>query len=1176
MNSANYKQLLMLSVSKFLVLGTIASMPVSVYAADSQKLGDGGNATKTGDTITIDVIDATQGTTGPAITQKAGNQINLNLNDKNFTIGDDASKKIAIDVTHPDVIVQLIDDGGNNNKALTISADTTFVNVGTGGSLESVAIGDATNKVAGVTMTANKAKLIVISGSAAAGTPDISLLNTGIIDCTGNATGRVVEAADKTLLDGTTVTINNGGITLATQGLGFDFKNGNHAAITHTAGDITFAGDNASNTVFSFGDEGVFTIEGKAKIDAGTGKIFDTVSSKVTATVKAKAEWIGALNLGTHNESSVTVEDGATFKNTQVTFGAADQRLKVGAIIGATLDKAIDSNIKNGGILELTANTTLNANIGSTNPLKTIIVPESKTITFKNANNRVFAAEKVTLTNSSTLVFDANDNDSVGKLAFAIEPTAKGAGTVQITAALTGDKTVSSPGNFGTADLPISQLEVLNNTAGQDLTLQLEHNVYSQNPLKLNTGNTGSSILAINKSNLVISNNIITAGTNKGVVSIENNVTYKSTTAMGSSDAALSLVAIGVGSVLQAENAIYSQSVLFTHTGSKLEINKDDLTIDSPIAGNGGNEGIIVLNANHTFKDLSGATVGTLKVAKGRAKFDAGTANIKLHNVTLESKDAIVDFSGADHTIAGGGTLTITGGTLDTGADKTTITGYTFNANNSGTLAVTVSDIDTKTAGKFVTAKAFDFSNFAFVITSTKERAQFKNAVEDIEIFDTGINGGVLNLNKAKVFGNNLVDSFTLTTDVSAQKVLATSSRNVAGLALYLAQHASKYGNVLSGDLAVAIAQDYINNLGDDARVAHLNQYLKVDANTDIAALISKVNVDFNPNTDVSGVKHAVLGNTMNMVTAVFLNDMNARAAALAAGDGWSKPAVWFQPHAGMGRSDERTNSAGATFLGYRSKFFGGSLGVTLYHNTSGEHCGIGFSYNHTQASESHGKLNDLKAHGFMLNLYGTLRPYENMFVNMVLGGGFSSFDNRRIIASGSKFKGSSSGYQFVAQAVAGYDFKRQGLVMSPGVFVAFAHNNVGGYTEKVSALVTPTDANQALRVASQGRSLGRIGLQASVAGNADLGNGCQLSPQLTLRLTRLLGDLSHKVKVNNLGGAGAPYQIVTPKAGVAMFEAQGSLVFSKDAWNVSTSYLIQSGAHYVNHNVTLKFERLI
>lgn len=153
---------------------------------------------------------------------------------------------------------------------------------------------------------------------------------------------------------------------------------------------------------------------------------------------------------------------------------------------------------------------------------------------------------------------------------------------------------------------------------------------------------------------------------------------------------------------------------------------------------------------------------------------------------------------------------------------------------------------------------------------------------------------------------------------------------------------------------------------------------------------------------------------------------------------------------------------------------------------------GIGYGRDVTEVG-SNGT--ESRAEAFSLAAYGSYRPVPGLFIDGLAGYSTMSFDSRRFVtATGDFATGSRSGDQLFASATVGYEYRNEGLLVSPYGRLSGSHSTLDMFSETGAGLWNLTYGEQTIDTLS-----GTLGLRLQYAIPMDWGT---LTPRGRLEYT--------------------------------------------------------------------------
>lgn len=173
-------------------------------------------------------------------------------------------------------------------------------------------------------------------------------------------------------------------------------------------------------------------------------------------------------------------------------------------------------------------------------------------------------------------------------------------------------------------------------------------------------------------------------------------------------------------------------------------------------------------------------------------------------------------------------------------------------------------------------------------------------------------------------------------------------------------------------------------------------------------------------------------------------------APAAATGDSNAQPApieslfgdlaFWSGGFVNFGTNDDGAINLNHTLVGV-------SAGVD-YRFTPELTAGFGVGYGR-DVTDAGSNGTESRAEAFSLVAYGSYRPMPGVFLDGLAGYSTMSFDSLRYITTTGEFAtGSRSGDQLFASISAGYEYRKDGLLISPYGRLSGSHSTLGDFTE--------------------------------------------------------------------------------------------------------------------------------
>jgi uncharacterized protein YhjY with autotransporter beta-barrel domain/predicted secreted protein len=222
---------------------------------------------------------------------------------------------------------------------------------------------------------------------------------------------------------------------------------------------------------------------------------------------------------------------------------------------------------------------------------------------------------------------------------------------------------------------------------------------------------------------------------------------------------------------------------------------------------------------------------------------------------------------------------------------------------------------------------------------------------------------------------------------------------------------------------------------------------------------------------------------------------------------------------------------------------------------------GIGFGRDRADIGENGTQST---ANAYSAAVYGSYKPFENVFVDGLIGASWLDFDSTRYITSTGDFAiGSRSGHQLFGALTAAYEFRDETWLVSPYGRVEFSRSWLDGFTEDGGGMFALRYGDQSIDTLS-----GVIGLRAEYTYLTEWGS---LTPGVRIEYTHDFAGSSRA----GLGYAdldGLPYAFEVEPTG----QSYTTLGLSLDAalphdWSLGLDYRTAFGRDQQDHAVGLQ-----
>lgn len=218
--------------------------------------------------------------------------------------------------------------------------------------------------------------------------------------------------------------------------------------------------------------------------------------------------------------------------------------------------------------------------------------------------------------------------------------------------------------------------------------------------------------------------------------------------------------------------------------------------------------------------------------------------------------------------------------------------------------------------------------------------------------------------------------------------------------------------------------------------------------------------------------------------------------------------AVWTSGFVNFGEANGRT--------GLDYMFVGVSAGID-YRFTEGFVAGLGVGYGRDR-TDLGDKGTQSRASAYSAAFYSSYKPFDNLFIDALLGGSVLNFNSTRFITTDSNLTdGERDGSQLFGSLTVAYEFRREAWLVSPYGGVEMSRTQLHGYSEGGASIYRLTFGDQ-----TAGNIAGVLGLRANYALDYQWG---RLTPGLRAEYTYDFNDSSHATMGYTVAG-GLPYAL--------------------------------------------------
>ena len=216
---------------------------------------------------------------------------------------------------------------------------------------------------------------------------------------------------------------------------------------------------------------------------------------------------------------------------------------------------------------------------------------------------------------------------------------------------------------------------------------------------------------------------------------------------------------------------------------------------------------------------------------------------------------------------------------------------------------------------------------------------------------------------------------------------------------------------------------------------------------------------------------------------------------------------------------------------------------------------GLGYGHDKTDIGDNGSRS---QADSYSLALYGSYRPFENVYLDGVLGYQRLTFDNRRYVTDNAGIvNGDRDGSQTFLSLAAGYEYRQENWMLSPYARLDLAHATLDKYRERGDDLYALSYDQQTVKTTSTS-----LGLRSQYAQATDFGI---LTPSLRVEYQHdFQGAGDAAMRYADVIGDGALYHVKLDALGQdrGVFGlGLGLLTESNFSLNVEYQYTLSSGA---------------
>ncbi|TKT75653.1 autotransporter outer membrane beta-barrel domain-containing protein, partial [Aquamicrobium sp. LC103] len=224
---------------------------------------------------------------------------------------------------------------------------------------------------------------------------------------------------------------------------------------------------------------------------------------------------------------------------------------------------------------------------------------------------------------------------------------------------------------------------------------------------------------------------------------------------------------------------------------------------------------------------------------------------------------------------------------------------------------------------------------------------------------------------------------------------------------------------------------------------------------------------------------------------------------------------------------------------------------------------GFGAGYGRDR-SDIGGNGTESRASAYSAAIYGSYKPFRNVFIDGLIGGSWLDFDSNRYITSTGDFaSGTRSGHQFFGSVTAAYDYRDDTWLISPYGRIEFSRSWLDGFTEKGSDSMALRYGDQTVDSVS-----GVLGLRAEYTFMLDWGT---LTPGARFEYTHdFIGSSRAHLGYADLGGLPYVVEIESAEQNYATLGLSLDATLPQD-WSLGFDYRTSLGRDQQDHAIGLR-----
>lgn len=541
-------------------------------------------------------------------------------------------------------------------------------------------------------------------------------------------------------------------------------------------------------------------------------------------------------------------------------------------------------------------------------------------------------------------------------------------------------------------------------------------------------------------------------------------------------------------------NGVISGNNLNLKGADSTAIFGDNVTVDTNIASDNNNEGIVTFEGNAIINKEFGALAKKVKVVNfANANNFTATLNKDIHATTINLNQTAVTLN--SNVTLDATTVNRTGGAFNIGANNLVTNGkLIFSGDNVINLTV-----DANLASGTITANELDFTAGTKITISPPNSGSTPNIGDDkrIDLIVNSSGNAVANqLNSDNLILSTATIGFTKFTkgmDATTGAIYVMASNDAKNAMINrLGANADATDVKNAGKFAAAPigtdgakVRDTVLKLVSDKKLAEA--YERIASTTATKTLDAVEGTTTEVNTGMSTRMNSLGGNQATGKSRTVAS--SDYVSGVSAGDDHSRIGAWFSPFYGQAIQKQRKGAAG-----YKSTSYGGTIGVDTKANAD-LLVGAALTVANSELSHRNFKAGDkTKINSLMFSVYGMYQLTDAWYAHTSATFGSNEVRNtegRVTTGANEQVKGKYTAMSFTAEAMAGYNHVLDMLTVTPMMGARYTRVNASGYKE------TGSNTGQNLQVSSKASNKLDIIAGARVSGKTYAVNDVMITPEI-------------------------------------------------------------------------------